>query len=321
VIALAPAHGMKLAAAGLCAVVLVPVLALSAAAGRVIGSGSASSGIPASWGGDVPAEMDELYTMAAARFGLPPGLLRAVGKVESDHGRDPRSWTPNEAGAVGPMQFLPATFAAWGWASGSAAPSITDPADAVPAAAAKLAADGAGGPDPTRALWDYNHSDAYVADVIAWALVYGWRTPDPAVLAFAVLHHTDRQPLTLRPAAAGDVRGGLVDPRLLAAVLMLATRHELSSVGPFVTGHSVLVDGTDRVSNHAVGRAVDLPVVGGRAVAEGNDEARRLVVDVLALPPDVRPNEVLSPWELNIGGARSATNAAHQDHVHLGFDG
>jgi hypothetical protein len=42
---------------------------------------------------------------------------------------------------------------------------------------------------------------------------------------------------------------------------VLATEHRLGSVGPFGTGHSMYVRNTDRISNHAVGRAVDIAVI------------------------------------------------------------
>jgi peptidoglycan DL-endopeptidase CwlO len=79
----------------------------------------------------IPPAFFVLYGEAAARFGISAPLLAAVGKVESDHGRDPACLVPNVAGAVGPMQFLPKTFAAYAWASGSPAPSMLDPRDAV----------------------------------------------------------------------------------------------------------------------------------------------------------------------------------------------
>jgi cell wall-associated NlpC family hydrolase len=56
-------------------------------------------------------------------------------------------------------------------ASGSRDPNIDDPSDAIEAAAAMLAADGA--PSETRrALFDYNHADWYVDEVLEWAAVY-----------------------------------------------------------------------------------------------------------------------------------------------------
>lgn len=139
---------------------------------------------PVAWQADawdsVPAPMRVLYEDAGSRFGVSPALLAAVGKVESDHGRDRRCMMPNEAGAVGPMQFLPETFARWSWASGGKRPDPRDPRDAVFAAAAKLSADGAAS-DPDAALFSYNHSDAYVAQVEGWAARYGWSPPASAV--------------------------------------------------------------------------------------------------------------------------------------------
>jgi hypothetical protein len=121
---------------------------------------------------DIPADYLSLYRDAGRSFGLDWPLLAAVGRVESDHGRLTAGCEPNEAGAVGPMQFLPASFAAAsGWA-GLADADICDPADAIPAAAAYLRQYGA--PDDwRRALFAYNHSQAYVGLVLAWAARYG----------------------------------------------------------------------------------------------------------------------------------------------------
>jgi membrane-bound lytic murein transglycosylase B len=122
---------------------------------------------------DIPEDKLDLYDEAAERFDIPWTLLAAVGKVECDHGRDRRCSRPNEAGAEGPMQFLPATFARWSWAAGSPDPSPYNQRDAVFAAAAKLAADGIAA-DPDAALFSYNHSRAYVEQVEAVAESYGW---------------------------------------------------------------------------------------------------------------------------------------------------
>src|SRR5437870_1819155 len=117
------------------------------------------------------------------------------------------------------MQFLPATFAEYAAAAGDPQPSILDPRDAIFAAAAMLAADGVDR-DPAGAVFAYNHADWYVAEVVAWAVAYGWAPDDPAVLASAVAHNPN---LDLRPEAAGDVAGSRVDPRVLAVLLTLAT--------------------------------------------------------------------------------------------------
>ncbi len=62
----------------------------------------------------------------------------AVGRVETNHGRNRNGCAPNSAGAQGPMQFLPATFAHAAKLAHIADPDICDPVDAIPAAAAYL---------------------------------------------------------------------------------------------------------------------------------------------------------------------------------------
>jgi len=121
---------------------------------------------------EIPVDYLTLYQDAGRAFGLDWPVLAAVGRVESDHGRLTADCEPNEAGAIGPMQFLPASFAlAAGWA-GLDEPDICDPTDAIPAAAAYLRHFAA--PDDWRgALFAYNHSRAYVDAVLAWAARYG----------------------------------------------------------------------------------------------------------------------------------------------------
>jgi len=122
---------------------------------------------------DIPAAYLALYREAGAQFGVAWQLLAGVGKVESDHGRNPDAMRPNAVGAIGPMQFLPATFAAYGHAAGHPHPDILDPHDAIFAAAALLSASGVQH-DVRSALWAYNHSTEYVDLVLRWAGAYGY---------------------------------------------------------------------------------------------------------------------------------------------------
>jgi membrane-bound lytic murein transglycosylase B len=98
-------------------------------------------------------------------------LLAAVGQVESGHGRNNG---PSSAGAIGPMQFMPATFAAYavdGDHNGKLDP--WDPQDAIFTAAHYLctAAARAGGVSTPAgvhaALLTYNHAEWYVDLVLA----------------------------------------------------------------------------------------------------------------------------------------------------------
>ncbi|PRY18052.1 transglycosylase protein with SLT domain [Kineococcus rhizosphaerae] len=113
--------------------------------------------------GAVPADYADLYVRAAATCaGMRPALLAAVGQVESGHGVDAGT---SSAGAQGPMQFLPSTFAAYGVdGDGDGAVRIDDAADAVFSAARYLCANGAGGGRDAEAaaVFRYNHADWYV---------------------------------------------------------------------------------------------------------------------------------------------------------------
>jgi hypothetical protein len=133
---------------------------------------------------DIPPGYLRLYQRAPARWcpGLPWGVLAAVGKAESDHGRarlpGVRSGA-NRAGAAGPMQLGIHGRAGRTWqryrtdGNHDGRRSVYDPADAVPTAARYLCAHGAAQPGGLRrALYAYNHSAAYVARVLAVARRY-----------------------------------------------------------------------------------------------------------------------------------------------------
>jgi len=115
----------------------------------------------------------ELYMSGATQCpGLSWTVLAAIGQVESGHGRNNG---PSSAGAVGPMQFLPSTFALYavdGDRDGRTSP--WDAYDAVPAAARLLCAAGAGqgGAGLQRAVFAYNHAQWYVDEVLALAARY-----------------------------------------------------------------------------------------------------------------------------------------------------
>ena len=59
----------------------------------------------------IPTAVKRLYVAAAAAYGLPWTLLAGIGMEETNHGRNDAT---SSAGAQGLMQFMPATFAAYG---------------------------------------------------------------------------------------------------------------------------------------------------------------------------------------------------------------
>ncbi len=109
---------------------------------------------------------------AATCPGLPADVLVAIAQVESRLGL--RSG-PSPAGARGPMQFLPATWEAYGVdGDGDGRADVMNAVDALHGAARFLCANG--GADPERlasALWNYNHSGSYVGEVLGLAWVNG----------------------------------------------------------------------------------------------------------------------------------------------------
>jgi cell wall-associated NlpC family hydrolase len=125
----------------------------------------------------IPPVYLALYEQAAATCpGLSWAVLAAIGTVESDNGQSTAPGVQsgaNSAGAEGPMQFLPATFAAYALPippGGQTPASPYDPTDAIYAAARDLCTNGAGQPATLpAAIYDYNHSTTYVDDVIALA--------------------------------------------------------------------------------------------------------------------------------------------------------
>ena len=141
--------------------------------GAVAGVASASSLKSTSGQADIPADYLALYQEAAAANGLPWQLLAAIGRVESDHGRNLNAYHPNEAGAEGPMQFIPSSWARYGGASGSLHPDINNPRDAIFAAGAYLRVAGAPG-DLPRAIYAYNHAWWYVDMVVRQMRAYGY---------------------------------------------------------------------------------------------------------------------------------------------------
>jgi hypothetical protein len=121
----------------------------------------------------IPASYLALYRRAAPTCpGLPWTVLAGIGTVETGNGRDVHR---SIAGAEGPMQFLPSTWATWGYdADGDGKADINDPVDAVFSAARYLCAAGAGrgGQSLNDAIFAYNHAWWYVREVILIANQY-----------------------------------------------------------------------------------------------------------------------------------------------------
>jgi cell wall-associated NlpC family hydrolase len=171
---------VKRAALSSCALAaLLPVLFIAAALG-VLGGTGVSLGQPPAAGVEslagIPAEYLRLFQAAGAAYGVPWTVLAGIGKVECDDGQDPdpsctQEGAVNYTGAGGPMQFLKSTWEQYGVSVNGGSPDRWNPADAIYSAANYLRANGAP-QEIRRAIFAYNHSDAYVEEVLRWSATY-----------------------------------------------------------------------------------------------------------------------------------------------------
>jgi hypothetical protein len=169
------------------AVIVLPLLVILLAAAstgapaQATSSGAGPAGEPtAPARASIPADYLTWYVGAAKTCpALPWPVLAGIGEVESDHGRSELPGVQagaNAAGAEGPMQFLPGTFARYAVDADPGQPvSPYDPADAIYAAARMLCASGARGGQSAglkQAIFAYNHAWWYVSEVLSWAGKY-----------------------------------------------------------------------------------------------------------------------------------------------------
>jgi soluble lytic murein transglycosylase-like protein len=111
-----------------------------------------------------PAPLDDLlrfYKEGEVKYGVPWYYLASINLIETRMGR---IRGVSYAGAQGPMQFMPATWSAYGKGD------VNDPHDAILGAANYLKANGAP-TDMQRSLYAYNHAQAYVDAITGYALV------------------------------------------------------------------------------------------------------------------------------------------------------
>ncbi|MBY5161470.1 lytic transglycosylase domain-containing protein [Nitriliruptoria bacterium AS10] len=292
--------------------------------------------------------------------GLAWSVLAAIGKVESDHGRIGGSQpgpdgiiAPRIIGvaldglgpvalirdtdggvldgdvvydrAVGPMQFIPSTWASMGVdGDGDGIANPHDADDAIPAAAGLLCDGGAAQRGRLRqAIYSYNHSWDYVDRVLDWADRYATATPagpgDP-VLVDTVLSHPR---ISIYEGGRDDITARRIDNRILAIMARAADRWTIS-VTSLQTGHSKCVGGGNypgcTVSNHWYGRGMDIFTVNGTPVTDTNRDAYTLTLWLSTLPPDLRPNEVGTPWAHLEDRPGHFHDAAHRDHLHLAHE-
>ena len=155
------------------ALLLLPALLFALGVFIVIAAVSSTSGGAPTTGAttDIPPELLPVYQQAARETcNMPWGVVAAIGKTESDHGRSAlpgvRSGA-NFAGAMGPMQFMRATWDAMGVdGDHDGIRDVYNSVDAIWGAANYLCHEGAGDPGHLRdAIFRYSGSDPHYVDI------------------------------------------------------------------------------------------------------------------------------------------------------------
>lgn len=138
------------------------------------------------------------------------------------------------------------------------------------------------------------------------------REGGPTAMGQAVLDNPRQR---ISDPGRADIAGGRVADPILAVLDQVARTRTLD-VHVLVSGHPSTVFSTTRLSNHSVGRAVDIWAVDGRPVVEiprDDPVITSLMVDAGA----AGATEVGGPVVPD--GTGFFTDAVHQDHFHLGI--
>jgi murein DD-endopeptidase MepM/ murein hydrolase activator NlpD len=118
----------------------------------------------------IPPFLLPIYQAAGIEYGVRWEVLAGINEIETDYGRN---LNVSSAGALGWMQFMPATWKQYGVdANKDGRKDPYNPVDAIFAAARYLKAAGAD-QDIRKAIFAYNHADWYVDSVLMRARLIG----------------------------------------------------------------------------------------------------------------------------------------------------
>jgi hypothetical protein len=138
----------------------------------------------------------------------------------------------------------------------------------------------------------------------------------PADLSAAATSVLDDPRILLPDSARWDIYRGHTSTALLQLMSDLAevTPYAVTVLG---TGHPHHVFDTERTSNHTVGRAVDVFLLGSDLVIDDRTEGSLTHTTLQWLYDRDDVYKVGGPWALDGPGGRSFTNLVHQDHLHI----
>jgi hypothetical protein len=219
----------------------------------------------------IPPFLLPIYQAAGIQYGVRWEILAAINEIETDYGRN---LNVSSAGALGWMQFMPATWKRYGVdANSDQKKDPYNPVDAIFAAARYLKAAGAE-TDIRRALFAYNHADWYVDSVLMRARLIGGM---PADLVGSLTGLTEgRFPVAATSRYAAGKRAVDIFARRGAAVIAVqdakVTRiAQNAKLGRFVQIRDVYGNTYTYAGLARVARSYELPASrAGRQVASGS---------------------------------------------------
>ena len=149
----------------------------------------------------IPPFLLPIYQACGTEYGVPWYVLASINRIETAFGTNLNVST---AGAQGWMQFMPATWDAYGVdANNDGRKDPYNPVDAICAAANYLDASGAR-TDLPGAIFAYNHADWYVDEVLLYARQYA-NIPGDLVSSITGLTEGARFPVAANARYADDV--------------------------------------------------------------------------------------------------------------------
>ena len=119
----------------------------------------------------------------------------------------------------------------------------------------------------------------------------------------------------LDDVGVADIKAGKIDPRIVGVLTKLSQEHKIV-VSCMCSDHSKFTAGGS-ISNHAFGRGLDIASIDGEIVSPGSALAREVASELSQLDTAIRPDEIGSPFAIN--GPGYFTDAAHSNHIHVGF--
>lgn len=174
----------------------------------------------------IPLFLLPIYKAAAVQYGVPWQILAAINEIETNYGTD---LSVSTAGAVGWMQFMPATWLQYGVdALNANYADPYNPVDAIFAAARYLRAAGVS-TNLRTAILAYNHSEEYVDSVLLRAKLIS--TYPKAVIATLTGLIDGRLPVTGKQVAWSALQAPTLSPSSATGAAVALPGHASSGVG------------------------------------------------------------------------------------------